>query len=163
MECNWLLLATAAFGTALTRKMHHLHHPPWASSLETYQLCACIALVSKLLASVALHLPQVLGLGAIAGEVADFLAVAASHGCGVTRLVALLGHVVGGTAVAAGAGFGRGALRRISDEVDAPDRVDSHRGRNDQLRCNCCTPRPQRNEARCTPSPCGPLVCSCGK
>jgi hypothetical protein len=66
--------------------------------------------VSKFLAVLALHLAPVLGLGAIAGEMADFLAVTASHGCRVTRLVTLLGHVVGGTAVAASAGFGCGTL-----------------------------------------------------
>jgi hypothetical protein len=119
--------------------------------------------VSKFLAVLTLHLAPVLGLGAIAGEVADFLAVAAGDGCGVTRLVALLGHVVGGTAVTASAGFGRGTLRCVSDGVDGPDRVDSHRGRSDRSRCTSCTPRPQRNEAQCTPSTCGPLVCSCGK
>jgi hypothetical protein len=77
--------------------------------------------VPKFLAVLTLHLAPVLGLGAVAGEVADFLTVAAGDGCGVTRLVALLGHVVSGTAVAAGAGFGRGTLRCVSDEPDGPE------------------------------------------
>jgi hypothetical protein len=66
--------------------------------------------VSKFLTVLTLHLAPVLGLGAVAGEMADFLAVAARDGCGVTWLITLLGHVVGRTAVTAGAGFSRGTL-----------------------------------------------------